>query len=249
MAASSIVALITLTLFEDAILRDSPTNFDHLDYCWRILIGAGCVPGVIAMYFRLTIPETPRFTMDIERNVKQACRNIAIVLSANGVAPGVWHVDPEASTERTDAPRASIRDFKRYFGRWKNLRVLLGTAYSWFALDVRKRLTVDEEELSNHEPLAQIAFYGLGLNSSKIFDAKIFLALGLGANTSSGTPRDVYNNLHDTTVCTLIVIASGLLPGYLASFLSIDSWGRKPIQLMGFTVLSALFLIMGTAHR
>ncbi|KAN0132903.1 inorganic phosphate transporter [Lactarius tabidus] len=223
--ASTIVALITLTAFEDGMLRDSPTNNEHLDYCWRILIGAGCVPGVVALYFRLTIPETPRFTMDIERNVKQACRNIETVLSANGVAPGVWRVDPEASTERTDAPRASISDFKRYFGRWKNARILFGTAYSWFALD--------------------IAFYGLGLNSSKIFDAKILSALGLGSNTGTGTPRDMFNDLHDTTVCTLIVIASGLLPGYLASFLFIDTWGRKPIQLMGFTILSVLFLLMG----
>jgi len=224
--ASTIVALITMTLFDDAIVRDPPTASDHLDYCWRILIGAGCVPGVIALYFRLTIPETPRFTMDIERNVKQACRNIETVLSANGVAPGVWRIDPEASAgRRTDAPRASLRDFKRYFGRRKNWRTLLGTAYSWFALD--------------------IAFYGLGLNSSKIFDAPILSALGLGSNTGTGTPRGVYNDLHNTTVCTLIVIASGLMPGYLASFLFIDSWGRKPIQLMGFTVLSALFLIMG----
>lgn len=223
--ASTIVALITITAFEGAIVRDPPTNFVHLDYCWRILIGAGCIPGVVAMYFRLTIPETPRFTMDVERNVKQACRNIETVLSANGVAPGVWRMDPEASAERTDAPRASIRDFKQYFGRWRNARILFGTAYCWFALD--------------------IAFYGLGLNSSKIFDAKILSALGLGSNTSTGTPRDVFNNLHDTSVCTLIVIASGLMPGYLASFLLIDSWGRKPIQLMGFTILSALFLIMG----
>ena len=184
--------------------------------------------------------------MDIERNVKQACRNIETVLSANGVAPGVWHVDPEASTERSDAPRASIRDFKRYFGRPKNARTLLGTAYSWFALDVRTQSTVEEKMVPNHE-LSQIAFYGLGLNSSKIFDAKILSALGLGSSPSTGTPRDVFNDLHDTTVCTLIVIASGLMPGYLAAFLFIDSWGRKPIQLMGFTVLSALFLIMGTA--
>ncbi|KAH9063957.1 phosphate permease [Lactarius vividus] len=223
--ASTIVALITITAFERAIVSDSPTTFDHLDYCWRILIGAGCIPGVIALYFRLTIPETPRFTMDIERNVKQACRNIETVLSANGVTPGVWRVDPEASTERTDAPRASISDFKRYFGQWKNARVLFGTAYSWFALD--------------------IAFYGLGLNSSKIFDANILSALGLGSTVSTGTPRDVFNGLHDTTVCTLILIASGLMPGYLASFLFIDSWGRKPIQFMGFTVLSVLFLLMG----
>ncbi len=139
------MALVTVSAFKTNILRDSPADLVHLDYCWRILIGAGCVPGVIALYFRLTVPETPRFTMDIERNVKQACRNIEAVLSANGVAPGVWHVDREASKERTNAPGASIRDFKQYFGQWKNARVLVGTAYSWFALDVSTELQSMEE--------------------------------------------------------------------------------------------------------
>jgi len=134
--ASTLVALVTVSGFKQAILEDSPTSLDHIDYCWRILIGVGCIPGVVALYFRLTIPETPRFTMDIERNVKQACRNIEAVLSANGVSPGVWRVDPSVSTERTDAPKASWRDFRKYFGRWKNARVLIGTCYSWFALDV-----------------------------------------------------------------------------------------------------------------
>jgi len=156
--------------------------------------------------------------------VKQACRNIEAVLSANGVSHGVWHVDPEASTERTDAPRASIQDFKRYFGRWKNARVLLGTCYSWFALD--------------------IAFYGLGLNSSKIFTSQILYAMGLGTVDSTGT-RAIYYHIYDNIECTTIIVATALLPGYLAAFLVIDSWGRRPLQLMGFIVLSILFLIMG----
>ena len=143
LSASTVVAITTVSIFKKGIIEDPMTDLVHLDYCWRILIGAGCIPGVIALYFRLTIPETPRFTMDIERNVKQACRNIEAVLSANGVTPGVWRVDREASTERTDAPRASISDFKRYFGQWKNARVLFGTAYSWFALDVRPGIAAD----------------------------------------------------------------------------------------------------------
>ena len=47
----------------------------------------------------------------------------------------------------------------------------------------------------------------------------------------------------------MIIVSTALLPGYLASFLVIDCWGRRPLQLMGFTMLSALFLIMGVYHR
>ena len=44
---------------------------------------------------------------------------------------------------------------------------------------------------------------------------------------------------------TLSCLVGGLIPGYWVAFLFIDSWGRKPIQLMGFIVLTALFIIMG----
>jgi PHS family inorganic phosphate transporter-like MFS transporter len=83
--------------------------------------------------------------MDVERNVKQACRNIEAVLSANGVSPGVWHVDQQASKGRTDVPKASIQDFIQYFGRWKNARILIGTSYSWFALDVSSSFMTESQ--------------------------------------------------------------------------------------------------------
>ena len=105
---------------------------NSVDYMWRLLIGLGCVPGVVALYFRLTIPETPRFTMDIERNVKQAAQDIENVLTT-----GTYHVDPDAVVQRVQAPKASRRDFFAHFSKWENARQLIGCAYSWFALDVR----------------------------------------------------------------------------------------------------------------
>ena len=99
---------------------------------WRILIGLGCVPGALALYFRLTIPETPRFTMDIERNVEQAAKDIDDILTT-----GEYVVDPDAAVQHVIAPRASPDDFITYFGRWANGKILLGTAWSWFAIDVR----------------------------------------------------------------------------------------------------------------
>lgn len=98
---------------------------------WRILIGIGCVPGVIALFFRLTIPETPRFTMDIERNINQAEQDID-----NFLRTGTFVVDPDARIERVQARKASWSDFKKYFSNLENLRVLVGCAYCWFALDV-----------------------------------------------------------------------------------------------------------------
>ncbi|KAI0061461.1 MFS general substrate transporter [Artomyces pyxidatus] len=215
--AASLVSLIVVSAFKQQIIHDDPLTLRHVDYCWRLLIGIGCVPGVFALYFRLTIPESPRFTMDIERNVQQASQDIDTVLTT-----GDYYIAPDAVVQRAEAPRASRRDFAKYFRRWENATMLFGAAYSWFALDV--------------------VFYGLGLNS-----ANILTTIGFGTVNSTGN-LGVYQNLRNVSVGNLILSVAGLIPGYWVSFLFIDTWGRKPIQLMGFAMLTIIFIIMGFAY-
>lgn len=217
--AAALVGLIVVQAYKNSIISSPFPPTVPVDYTWRLLIGLGCVPGVIALYFRLTIPETPRFTMDIERNIAQATSDIENVLTT-----GKYVVNEDAPVLRVQAPRASRADFAAYFGQWKNMKVLIGTAYSWFALD--------------------IAFYGLGLNSSIILTA-INFGSPSGSKTSS---LYVYQNLHNVCVGNLILSVAGLIPGYWVSFLFIDSWGRKPIQLMGFALLTIIFAIMGFGY-
>jgi PHS family inorganic phosphate transporter-like MFS transporter len=200
---------------------------------WRLVIGLGCIPGVLALYFRLTIPETPRFTMDVERNVAQAAADITDVMNPKSHAG-----DEDVPVQHVSAPKATRADFAAYFSQWKNLKVLIGTSYSWFALDVSHNFALLRSEINVH---IQIAFYGLGLNSSIILTA-----INFGSPTGNKTSSlYVYQNLYNTCVGNLILSVAGLIPGYYASFLLIDSWGRKPIQLMGFSVLTVLFIIMG----
>ncbi|KAG7089663.1 hypothetical protein E1B28_011323 [Marasmius oreades] len=217
--AAALVAFIITAAYKDSILNhditSGPDRWNSIDKAWRILIGLGCVPGVIALYFRLTIPETPRFTMDIERNIQQASKDIEGVLTV-----GYSKADPDAVVQKVEAPRATWADFRAHFSKWENFKVLFGCAYSWFALD--------------------IAFYGLGLNSSIILQT-----INFGTPTTAGTVRGVYDNLKNICVGNLILSAAGLIPGYWVAFLFIDSWGRKPIQLLGFVMLTIIFVIMG----
>ena len=170
--------------------------------------------------------------MDIERNVDQASTDIDNVLSGQEK-----QIDEDAHIQRIQVPKASWADFRAHFGQFKNFKLLLGASYSWFALDVCLKLLVFSV-LSSHSP--QIAFYGLGLNSSIILTT-----IGFGGPFSSNPVTAVYENLRAVAIGNLILSAAGLIPGYYVSFLLIDSWGRKPIQLMGFIVLTILFIIMG----
>ncbi|WWC66455.1 phosphate:H+ symporter [Kwoniella pini CBS 10737] len=217
--ASAIVSIVCITAFKHQIQHQPIANLKAVDQVWRLIIGIGCVPAVVALYFRLTIPETPRYTMDVERNIKQASQDVDTYLTS-----GTYVNDPINNNERAELPKASWADFGRHFGQWKNGKVLLGTAWSWFALD--------------------IAFYGLGLNSSTILTT-----IGFGSATNLATKQlNIYQTLHNVAVGNIILAVGGLIPGYYFSFFLIDSWGRKPIQLMGFSVLTVLFVIMGFGY-
>jgi|SRR5579859_6496386 len=142
--SAALVSYLTTIGFKDSL----QTTTCHaecqvaLDKAWRIVYGLAILPAVIALYFRLTIPETIRFTLDVSRNDAGAARD------AIGFVEGVHVEDSDHVIERHDVrqhagqsgylapPDASLRDFMRYFGLWKNTKVLIGTAGSWFLLDV-----------------------------------------------------------------------------------------------------------------
>lgn len=47
----------------------------------------------------------------------------------------------------------------------------------------------------------------------------------------------------------LILICAGAIPGYWVTVATVDWIGRKPIQLMGFIMLTALFIVIGFAYN
>jgi len=156
---AALVAFICTVGFKNS-LQTTTCNAncqESLDKAWRIIYGFGAVPACAALYFRLTIPETIRYTLDVSRNEKVAAADaIKYVSGRHGSAKlGDVGFTPDAQiiVEQTPngPPQASFRDFVHHFGQWKNGRVLIGTAGSWFLLDV--------------------AFYGLGLNTSIILAA------------------------------------------------------------------------------
>ncbi|RCH85178.1 hypothetical protein CU098_004831 [Rhizopus stolonifer] len=208
---ASLVGLITTAAYKSAIESDQ----QYLDYVWRIVVGIGAIPGLCALYYRLTIPETPRYTMDIENKFEQGLTDAKAFIST-GARAGDYQ--PESIETKQEIPKASWADFRRHFSQWRYGKVLLGTAYSWFALDV--------------------AWYGLGLNNSIILQNIGF----------AGGP-DAYNAVFKACVGNLIINLLGSVPGYWITVFTVDKIGRKTIQIMGFTVLTIMFIILGFGYH
>lgn len=224
---AAIVALCAAAGFKESLkLSPSAAKCDGdcalaVDKMWRIVIGFGAVPGCIALYYRLTIPETPRYTFDVARDVVQAGSDIKAYVA------GVPEANPDkvaraeamvSTSSQLEIPKASTRDFFSHYMKWKNGKVLLGTAGSWFLLDV--------------------AFYGLGLNNSIILKQ---------IGYSQG--NDMYHILYNTAVGNLILVCAGAIPGYWFTVATVDTIGRKPIQIGGFVLLTLLFCVIGFAYH
>jgi PHS family inorganic phosphate transporter-like MFS transporter len=137
---AALIAVISMLIFRSSIERDPYM----LDYVWRLIVGFGCVPACIALYYRLTIPESPRYTADVELNIDKAISHTRKVMHQENGYIGEKSIGPRQKPN-------TWKDFRGYFfGSWKNFKILFGASICWFLLD--------------------IAFYGLSLNQSMVLD-------------------------------------------------------------------------------
>lgn len=143
--AAAMIALIVTAGFKQSLLLGSSAATCTgdcalaVDKMWRVIIGFGAVPGCIALYFRLTIPETPRYTFDVSRDIQKADEDTQAYFQgkAEGRPEPMTRVAvAEHANENLGIPKASWGDFMRHYMQWKHGKVLLGTAGSWFFLDV-----------------------------------------------------------------------------------------------------------------
>ena len=57
-----------------------------VDSIWRWVIGVGAIPALIAIGFRLTIPESPRYTLDVDQDGARALRDTEQYLRPPGAS-------------------------------------------------------------------------------------------------------------------------------------------------------------------
>ena len=133
---AALVSFICIARYKD-FLRDSICEDDckiALDQSWRILYGLGIVPAIVALYFRLTIPESVRYTLDVKGDEPSAQADTNRFLSGRlGSARLTRIVRDEADLA---FPKASYSDFIKYFGKWGTGKKPLGAGISWALLDV-----------------------------------------------------------------------------------------------------------------
>jgi PHS family inorganic phosphate transporter-like MFS transporter len=114
-------ALGTVTGYIAALaLLETPLSHD---YVWRIILALGAVPAASVVYFRRRMPESPRYTAQVEGDEAKAAKDITRYSEGVIVASG---------SGNTRKNRLSLWQF---LSNKKYLLYLLGTAGTWFVFD------------------------------------------------------------------------------------------------------------------
>ncbi|CAO3672533.1 unnamed protein product [Umbelopsis ramanniana] len=208
-----IVAIVFLYIFKDTIESD-PAALDHV---WRIVVAFGIVPCLAALYYRLTIPESPRYTLKVLKDNEAAERDMNNYFNTDTVNKRIDENDAKYALHKEEQ-RASWDEFKIYFSKPKNAKLLFGTCANWFLID--------------------IAVYGLSLNQSTII-SKIGYATG----------TTMFDKVSNLIIGNIIVVLAGNLPGYWLSIALIDVVGRRGLQLIGFIMLTIIYVILSAGYN
>lgn len=224
--AASLMALIVVVAYKKdletarSVAECTGECAEAVDRMWRILIAFGGIPGWFALYYRLTIPETPRYTFDVLYDVEKAsvdARKYRYGKEGNVVNP-VTQAQTRRDMQKYKTPRPTVAEVSRFYSKRRNAIKLFGTAFSWFFLD--------------------LAFYGLGFSSASLLSTMGF-----------DKKWNLYQDLKNTATGQLVLICAGAIPGYWMTVFTVDKIGRKTIQVGGFAILTIIFCVLGFAWK
>ncbi|KAF1958754.1 phosphate permease [Byssothecium circinans] len=224
--AASTVSIVLVTIYKDALISVpnvascSGDCVVAVDRMWRILIAFGGIPGWFALYYRLTIPETPRYTFDVLYDVEKASvdtRRYRYGKSGNTVNE-IEQAQVRRDMGKYKTPRPTIGEILHFYSTKSNAIKLFGTAFSWFFLD--------------------LAFYGLSFSSASLLSTMGF-----------DKKDNLYVAVRSTALGQVVLICAGAIPGYWMTVFTVDRVGRKPIQIGGFAILTIIFCVLGFAWK
>lgn len=219
--AGGVLAVIVIAGYRDYV---EAGNVHKLSGAWRILQGLSLIPAFISLYFRLTLVESTRFT---QARAIQDDPELLNKASAKGVVVGKIDSDEELALEKAGgdvAPMTQHTDVGLKFGT-----IGQKPHNEFFAYFSEWRHLKPLIGCSLCWFLVDITFYGINLNQSAILSAINF------------TTGSVWSKLMKTATGNLIITCAGFFPGYFFTVATIEPLGRKPIQILGFT-MNMLFL-------
>src|SRR6266700_2677648 len=101
------------------------------DLVWRLMLALGAVPALATFYLRRQIAETPRFALTMHGDVEAASKTIAMVTSNDRTKKTASNGTKKAAQKKQPKKSWSYLLLTPRYLRW-----IIGTAGTWFLLDI-----------------------------------------------------------------------------------------------------------------
>lgn len=270
--SGNVVALLVVLGIRNRGISDT---VQAVDVMWRLVIGIGVVPGVLALAFRVAIPESPRFLLDIEDDPIKAefdatnlfgepTRDLEMVNSPQSgsveesntsqisrifeesITPTTLNSSSFPTELDTGPSKPPTLNSKWHFSKADIIQ------YFWIEGNWRTLFGTAISWL-----LLDFGFYGIGLSSPQ-FLAKTWGSLHIRGSAPMWTTNDdpkvsVYSMFLDTSVHALVILNVGSFVGGALLILFANKLNRVSLQKYGFLVLAAIFIAIGvmfiTVHK
>jgi PHS family inorganic phosphate transporter-like MFS transporter len=233
---------------------------ETVDRIWRWIVGIGAIPPALAIFLRWWIPESPRYTIEIENDHERASRDVQGYF---GTTEGLLHspspdqeVRPESTIVAEDISRRSSNQAPLAFGETLDNMEMKDTNVPESVRSAPKPPMPTKESWKewytgfyhylivegNWTDLAgtsltwlflDFAFYCLSVNNPKVLN-KLW-------NTEGDHP--VYSTLMESGYRAMIAVSlGGVIGGALFICMARYRWA---LQVYGFWMLAVVFIIVG----
>ncbi|KAJ1979305.1 hypothetical protein H4R34_002886 [Dimargaris verticillata] len=270
--ASAIVSAIVIVAFKSAIEDD----IDNLDLAWRLCLGIGAIPGIITVYFRLTMKETPRYqkeqarrqqALDDAQRATEALEKGPKALKSpllSEKAPSIDDPEPASlpcAPEGSDSGGSSPPGSHQPSTNFPNEKGQTSTTSSPTAAAVASAAPVAPTGNENYWSEFAAHYRQWRYLKTLLACSGCWFCLDVafyGINLNNGiilnaigysSNTSPYESLHKQSIGNIIVNLMGTVPGYWLTVFTIEKLGRKTIQAGGFFILVVLFTILGFAYH
>ena len=240
-----------------------------VDRAWRLVAGLGAVPAAVAIVFRLTIPESVYYILDIKNDSNEAMHAKDYFTSSEDLGHddrGSVHMDVFEHTPKAAAnghhianglqiPQPAIQSNLQGQGLSDDSATnSIGPTVEELEdphpsqasrADLYKYLFTDGNwtdlfATAVNWMLLDFIFYLLGVNSSS------FVRVLFGQTLGKQLPP--YNWLISNERDIMESTSIGALIGSAMAFFAMHFYSRKRIQMWGFLILGGLFIIVGALY-
>lgn len=248
-----------------------------IDGIWRIVIGSGAVPALLAIIFRFFLYDCGLYTLEVKNKPGAAFRDTQRVYGApvpsgmsNGNMAGpdgavsLYPPGTGGAGTHSDCPapvQFSPADLRNYFIRDGNWCYLLGTAATWFFLDVSfygsslDNSGVLADLWATHSALAPDSYSSLSCWSSSLPNGSSTLptwaadrALPVWQTDATKPCNTIYAVLIQQAKQYLLTVSLASIAGSACFIFAANRLPRRQWLTWSFILLFVLFIVTGGVY-